>query len=166
MKRFTFILTLVFALGLPLGAFAMSHGGSSHDHGAKNEKKMDHSAHGAHGDHGEMIMIGDLTVDGVKGAAHLNDVGEAMKKAGMDATHHLMVMFMDVKTGKPITEGRAAAKITAPDGTTGNAVRLIGMEGHFGADIALKQKGEYTFEVGTKLPDGKSRQFTFKHAVK
>ncbi|MBE0597057.1 MAG: hypothetical protein IH614_07300 [Desulfuromonadales bacterium] len=165
MKQLTLLLTLMFALSLPVGAFAMSHGGSGHDHGSKASKKSATDAHGTQGAHDQMVLVGVATVDGVKGEAHLNDVEAAMKRAGMEATHHLMIMFMDVKSGKPITEGRVAAKVTLPDGTSGDPVRLIGMDGHFGADIPLKQKGEYTFEVGTRLPDDKTRQFTFKHQL-
>lgn len=160
MKKRNFLaVSLFFALFLPLAtAFAVSHEHQGMDHGTMN--KMDHGARGG------MAMLGDVTLEGVKAMAHLNDVGAAMKKAGLDATHHLMVAFADAKTGKQITEGSVAAKITGPDGKAGGPVKLVGMEGHFGADIALKQKGDYTFEVGSKLPDGKVRQFEFKHTLK
>jgi hypothetical protein len=149
-----FIATLI--LLLPLTAFA-----ASHEHGTM--KGMDH---GSMAKDGAMIMVGDDTEDGVKGMAHLKDVSAAMSKMGMDATHHFMVLFADVKSGKPITEGTAAVKITGPDGKAADPVRLIAMEGHFGADVVLKQKGEYSFEVGTKLPDGQKRTFEFKQTLK
>jgi hypothetical protein len=165
-KRVSLLLTLLTLLSLPFSALAMNHGNSGHDHGDK--KKMDHGSHGASdmAGHENMIMIGDATVDGVKAMAHLNDVGAEMKKAGMDATHHLMIAFADAGTGKQITEGSVAAKVTGPDGKTAAPIRLVGMEGHFGADIALKQKGEYRFEIGSKLPDEKKRTFEFRHTLK
>ena len=36
----------------------------------------------------------------------------------------------------------------------------------FGADIALTAKGAYRFTVGTRLADGKKRQFEFEYTVK
>jgi hypothetical protein len=41
----------------------------------------------------------------------------------------------------------------------------MGMEGHFGADIVLPEKGEYHFKVGTKLADGQKREYHFHHTV-
>ena len=43
---------------------------------------------------------------------------------------------------------------------------LVVMDGMFGADLALIEKGEYRFTVGTKLADGKKRQFVFKYPAK
>jgi hypothetical protein len=40
------------------------------------------------------------------------------------------------------------------------------MDGHFGADIVLPEKGKYLFKVGTKLPDGKTRQYEFGYTLK
>lgn len=152
-------LVLLFLLSLPLSALAMSH-----DHGGHGGQAMDHGAMAM--DHGNMIMVGDDVEDGVKASAHLKDVAAAMKKAGQPFTHHFMVIFADQQTGQAITEGTAALKVTGPDGKTAEAIKLIGMEGHFGADVVLPQKGEYTFEVGTKLPDGKKRTFQFKQSLK
>jgi hypothetical protein len=42
----------------------------------------------------------------------------------------------------------------------------MGMGNHFGADVALSEKGEYQFQVGSKLADGKTRQFHFSYTVK
>ena len=49
--------------------------------------------------------------------------------------------------------------IEDPDGTVGDAIKLMGMDGHYGADITLNKKGMYHFKIGTKLPDGKKRTF-------
>jgi len=94
--------------------------------------------------------------------AHLKDVKAAMAKMGMPTTHHIMVMFVDVASGKPVESGVAAVKIEGPDGKQSEAIKLMGMQGHFGADVELPTAGEYEFKVGTKLADGKKRQYEFK----
>ena len=40
------------------------------------------------------------------------------------------------------------------------------MEGSFGTDVALNQKGKYVFEVDTKLGQGEKRQFSFEYIAK
>lgn len=163
------ILVATLVVSLPAGALAMSHGHG--DHGKKEAvEKMDHKGHQGHASqemHDGMVMLGDEVKDDVKGAAHLKDVSAAMAKMGMKENYHFMIMFMDTKTGQPIETGTAAVKITDPSGKEAGApVELMGMEGHFGADIALPEKGEYHFKVGTKLPDGKKRQYHFHYTVK
>jgi len=171
-KICTILLTALFALSVPLMASAMSHEKEHMEHG-----KMEKMEHGSmegmkHEEHGGMmmekgmVMLGEKTEDGVKAMAHLNDVKDAMAKMGMKETHHFMVMFMDVKSGEPITEGTVAVKIEGPAGKTSDPVKLMGMEGHFGADIVLTEKGKYEFKVGTKLPDGQKRQYEFEYEVK
>lgn len=171
-KSLVKILVAMFVLSLPVGAMAMSHGHT--DHGKKEsvektEKKGhdDHSSHGSHDMEGGMAMLGDEVKEGVKGAAHLKDVSEAMAKLDRKENYHFMIMFMDTQTGKPIEEGTVAVKITDPKGKEmGAPVELLGMDGHFGADIALTEKGKYHFKVGSKLPDGKVRQHHFHYLVK
>ena len=131
------------------------------------------SKHGGHAGHGgkdaahtEMLVLGLQTVAGVKAESHLEDVRAAMARMKMKETHHLMVLFVDEATGKPIEEGTAAVKITDPAGKESDAIRLIAMDGHFGADLALAQRGKYLFRVGTRLPDGQTRQFEFSHTLK
>lgn len=165
------ILVAMFVVSLPAGVLAMSHGHADHDKKEAAEK-MEPKGHEGHGHgsqemHGGMAMLGDEIKDGVKGAAHLKDVSEAMAKMGMKENYHFMIMFMDTKTGKPIETGAAAVKIIDPAGKeTGAPVELMAMDGHFGADIFLDQKGEYHFKVGTKLPDGKKRQYQFHYVIK
>jgi hypothetical protein len=157
MKKTMAVLVAVALLAiLPLTqAMAMHHNKKSgHDHG--------HDMAG----HEEMVMVGEKTVEGVRGEAHLNDVEAEMKRAGMPMTHHFMIVFEDHMSKEAITEGRVALRVTHPDGNTANPVRLVGMDGHFGADITLTQRGDYAFEVGSNLPDGKTRQFEFTHAIK
>ena len=52
-----------------------------------------------------MMMLGNQTENGVKAMAHIKDIHEGMAKMGMEQTHHLMLMFMDTATGKPIAGG-------------------------------------------------------------
>lgn len=173
MKTLKLLLTLslMALLSLTTQALAMDHGSSPKDmdkgmdHGSMN-KSMDHGKDGHMGMNmeGHMMMLGTAEVDGVTAMAHLNDVHEAMAKAGMAKTHHLMIAFEGAQ-GK-IEKGAVAVKVTRPDGTTEKPAMLMGMQGHFGVDLELKEKGTYTFEVGTKLADGKKRQFTFSHEVK
>jgi len=115
---------------------------------------------------GGMIMLEVKTEDGVRGMVHLSDVSEAMAKMGMKENFHFMVMFNDNATDAPIAEGTVALKITDPAGKETEALALMLTDGMFGADIALIEKGAYRFTVGTKLADGKKRQFVFEYTLK
>ena len=141
----------LFLLTIPLAALAMDHGKMEGMDGGMMDG---------------MVMLGNQTVDGVKAMAHLKDIHEAMAKMGMDKTNHLMVMFMDTKTGQPISEGSAAVKIKDPSGEVSEPIMLMGMPGGFGADITLPQKGAYTFEIGSKLADGQLRKYDFNYTLK
>ena len=77
-----------------------------------------------------------------------------------------MVGFEEEGNGTMVTKGRAAVKVTGPDGQTGNAITLTSKDGIFRGDIALKQPGKYTFVVGAKLTDDKTRQFSFVYELK
>ena len=137
--------------------------------GQDSQEKMQGMESMGHGDEkvaADMIMIGEQVVDGVKGMAHLKDVKDAMAKMGMKETHHFMMMFRNVKEGKAITTGSVAVKIKGPDGKEGPAIKLMGMEEHFGADVVLDKKGTYVFTVGTQLSDGVKRQFVIKSVIK
>lgn len=149
-KLFGTFLGIMF-LAFPLTVFAAMEHGMGHE-------AMDMN--------GNMIMVGDAEQDGVKAMAHLKDVAAAMQKMGMQSTHHLMVMFVDQKTGKPIESGNAAVKVTGPDGKKSEPIKMMGMQGHFGADITLAQPGKYHFAIGTMLTDGKKRQFDFDFTLK
>jgi hypothetical protein len=117
---------------------------------------------------GDMALIGDQVVDGVKAMAHImvyDDAARAaMAKMGMDATHHLMMLFVDEQS-RPIAGGSAALKVRTKDGEAGNPVKLMPMKmemgAGFGGDFTLAEKGEFRFLVGTKLEDGQKRQFEF-----
>ncbi len=175
-KKFSVIVAGALFLALPLGASAMEgmeHGMKMKKEGMEHGKKMKGMEHGSMEgmEHAGMkmdentIMLGEEVEQGVKAMGHVKDVGEAMAKMGMKETHHFAVMFMDTETGKMIEEGTVALKIEDPAGKEGPPVMLMGMQGHFGADITLPEKGEYHFKVGTKLPDGEKRQYDFHYTV-
>lgn len=157
------IVVLVFGLLLlaPFHVLAAPTGEGSHD----KMQGMESMGHGDEKVAAGMIMLGEQVVDGVKGMAHFKDVKDAMAKMGMKETHHFMMMFRD-KDGKTITTGNVAVKIKGPDGKEGPAIKLMGMEEHFGADVVLDKKGTYVFTVGTQLSDGAKRQFVIKSEVK
>jgi hypothetical protein len=169
--NFLLLLALLSLALLPAAALA-----ASHEHGAPpagqaqpgHEMPMGHqmSGHEMAMEHAQMIMLGDKVVEGVKAEAHLSDVKEVMAKAGMKETHHLMVLFQEAETGKAVAAGTAALKIKGPDGVESAPLPLMGMEGHFGADITLSAPGIYAFTIGTKLADGKTRQFEYSYELK
>ena len=168
-SRLSLFFTAVFVLSLPFGVQAMSpseHAG----HGAATSEKAEnvdaHASHGAAAMHGNMLDLGSISEKGVKANAHLNDVAEAMAKAGRPYTHHFMVMFVNEKSGELSEEGTVAVKIRNPVGEESLPLRLEGMDGHFGADIILEQKGAYEFSVGTALTDGVKRQYQFSFEYK
>ncbi len=115
---------------------------------------------------GKQIMLPMLEVDGVSAMAHLKDIKAAMAKMGLTATNHFMVMFTSQKSGKQLTDGMAALKITNPAGKISPPVMLMAMNGTFGSDITLTKLGLYKLDVGTKLTDGRKRVFHFTYTVK
>lgn len=156
MKKSLFTCCLVVLLALPGISFAMKHDMAGMDHGSMSKKGDMHKG---------MITVGEQTVDGVKAVVYLNDVKATMAKMGMKETHHLMIHFYNAKSGKTIEEGVVAVKIKGPDGKEGEAIKMIGMDAHFGADIVLEQKGAYLFTTGTQLADGVKRQFELKYEL-
>ncbi|MDA3903357.1 MAG: hypothetical protein PF441_07930 [Desulfuromusa sp.] len=164
MEKKIFILILAALLIVPATNFA------SGDRGEHNKKighemvKMDHGdmkdmdSVGMSTD-GKMYLLGTHEVDGVKGMAHMNDVRKQMAEHGMKQTHHIMIAFEDVANGDAVEIGSVAVKIEDPDENISEAIKLVGMDGHYGADVILDKKGMYHFKFGTKLVDGKKRMF-------
>ncbi len=157
MKKTLFTCCLVVLLALPGISFAMKHDMTGMDHGSMSKKGDVHKG---------IITVGEQTVDGVKAIVYLNDVKATMAKMGMKETHHLMIHFYNAKDGKTIEDGVVAVKIKGPDEKEGGAIKMIGMEAHFGADIVLDRKGAYQFTAGTQLADGVKRQFELKYELK
>jgi hypothetical protein len=165
-------------LCLPLIVSAASHQENG-SHGYEKATEMDSNAEMKHNDHGDsshhagteasagsMVIVGSMVSKGVKGMAHLKDVTETMAAMGMKTTHHFMIAFVDVTTGEQIESGTVALKITNPDAKVGEVVELVGMDGHFGADVTLEMAGEYHFKLDTKLVDGQKRKYHFHQVVK
>jgi hypothetical protein len=111
---------------------------------------------------GTMAIVGSMSSKGVKGMAHIKDVKETMSKMGMKSTHHFMIAFVNEETGEQVEKGAVALKLTNPNAKS-ETIEMIGMDGHFGADIVLDMKGEYHFKLGTKLEDGVKRRYHFHH---
>lgn len=161
MKHLAAMVFIILVAIVPVGTFAMSHGQSATTE--SNQKKHQQGGHAALSADDLMYILGEESSNGVRGMAHLNDVRETMAKMHLAMTHHFMIAFVDEKTGEQIETGKAALKIKGPDGETSEPVELVGMQGHFGADIKLDQPGQYQFMVGTVLPDGVKRAFDFRY---
>lgn len=158
MKRTAVVIAAIaFAVTAPLAA-----GAAQHEHGSM---QMEHGGH--------MMDMGKVAheevIDGVKATFKVMDMKEQMKgmemPKGMKETHHLMVEFKDVKSGKPLTAGEVKVKIVGPDKSE-QVKDLMGMEGHFGADFDLSKKGKYGVMAKSKLKDGKVRNAKFWYVVK
>ena len=160
MKKMTVLMTAVLALSAS-AVFAADHEG--HDHGSMDM---------GHGDH-SMMEMGNVAhqevIDGVKTTFKVMSMKEHMKEMdmpkGMKETHHIMVEFKDVKSGKALTEGYVKVKVQNPD-KSDQSKDLMGMQGHFGADFDLSMKGKYGVMSKFQLKDGKVRQSKFWHTVK
>ena len=140
------------ALSSPLASFAAM----DHDHGAMS---MEHGAH----------MMGKVAhievVDGVKATFSVLDIKAKMKEMGMKETNHIMVVFTDAKSGKQLSDGEVKVKVQGPDKSE-QVKDLMGMEGGFGADFTMPQKGKYGVMAKFKLADGKVRSVKFFYTVK
>jgi hypothetical protein len=176
MKRWTItLLAVMFAMGMPMAAMAMSHEShEGHDHGKSEEmmhKGHEMEGHGdmKHADQGGLMKIGESSAKGVKAIAKVKtydaETVASMSKMGMDGTHHLMLFFTDEASGAEIVKGTVAIKVKGPGDSKAKAVKLMQMGSGFGADVAMTEKGHYDLEVGTKLEDGKKRQFKFHQMV-
>ena len=173
MKHLTIILTIALALAAIPALASAGCGNCSVDHKSAGDKKEAVAAKGHEGhDHsgmaaaGGMLDLGAKAEKGVKAMAEMKDVRAAMAKAGMKTTHHFMISFADEKSGQALDAGTVAVKVVDPAGTVTGPMALMGMQGHFGADVILDKKGEYTFQVGSKLADGQVRQYEFKTTIK
>lgn len=126
--------------------------------------------HGDHGGHQGDIAHQEV-IDGVKATfkimsmkEHLRALNMKMPK-GKRETHHFAVEFKDVKSGKALTAGEVKVKVQSPDKSS-QTKDLIGMQGHFGADLDLSKKGKYGVMCKFLLKDGKVRNAKFWYTVK
>jgi len=156
MKRIVLMLAAILALTVP-AAFAAEHG-----HGGGHE--MGHGGHQGDVAHEEVV-------DGVKATFKVMSMKEHMKAMkmelpkGMKETHHVAVEFKDVKSGKSLTEGEVKVKVQNPD-KSDQTKDLVGMQGHFGADFIMANKGKYGVMCKFLLKDGKTRSSKFWYNVK
>lgn len=159
MKKMTVLVAALFALTAPVASFAMDH--SMHDHDGMSEHK----------DHNMGKVAHEEVVDGVKATFMVQTMAESMKAMGMEMpmgvkeTHHLHVEFKDAKSGKALTEGEVKVKVQGPDKVE-QTKDLMGMQGHFGADFDLSNKGKYGVMCKFQLKDGKTRSAKFWYTVK
>ena len=156
------------AVGAMLAAPAAAMDNMSQGHG---------DAKGGHGAHGGMETMGDKVFSGKvgpwAGEARLVDMKAQMEKSGVSAkalaklpaSHHLMVILSDPKTGKPVTEVTGTAEIAGPDKASSSKVTLIVMGGHIGADVNLPTAGKYSFNVSAE-GGGKKGSATFGYVLK
>ena len=174
MKRLIIaVMAVVFAMGMPSFVIAMSHAehGSDdkamqkgHDMGMDHGKEMSHDMHKDHAKGGEddFVEVGKDTQDGVVATVKIKTYDEEtvnkMKAMGMAATHHVMVFFADEKSGDAIAAGKAALKVKGSGDDSAKPAMLMLMDNGFGTDVNLEGM-MITFEIGTKLEDGKKRQF-------
>ncbi len=175
MKRLTLaMIALIIAMGMPVLATAMDHSAHGKDMAddMKEHGDMAHEDQGKHKGHdmakmdmsgaegGDFVEIGKDTQKGVVATAKVKTYDEktmvSMEKMGMHATHHVMVFFTDEKTGEAVASGKAALKIKGSDA---KPAMLMLMGSGFGGDVTVGE-GMATFEIGTKLEDGKKRQFS------
>jgi hypothetical protein len=160
MKKMTVLIAAALVLAAPAAFAAMDHDHDSMpmDHGSM---KMDHD--------GGMMAMGrtahEEVVDGVKATFKVIDIREKMEAMGMRETHHIMVMFTDAKSGRPLGEGVVTVKVLGPDKSE-QVKDLMGMEGGFGSDYSLPKKGKYDVMTKFKLSDGKVRSVKFRYMVK
>jgi len=155
MKKITVMIAALFALAAPAASFAAM------DHGSMD---MGHAGHQGDVAHEEVV-------DGVKATFKVMSMKEHMKTMNMELpkdlkeTHHLAVEFKDAKTGKALTEGEVKVKVQNPD-KSAQSKDLMGMQGHFGADLDLSKKGKYGVMCKFQLKDGKVRSAKFWYTVK
>ena len=158
MKKMTVLIAAVLALSAPLAALAMDHESMPMEHGSM---KMEHG--------GGMMAMGKLAheevVDGVKTSFRVIDIKAKMKEMGMKETHHIMVGFTDDKSGNELSKGEAKVKVQGPDKSE-QVKDLMAMEGGFGSDFTMPEKGKYGVMAKFKLNDGKVRSVKFWYNVK
>jgi hypothetical protein len=143
------------AFGALLSAPVAAMDNMTHGHG---DTKAGHGAHDGHG----MEQMGDRIFSGKvgpwEGEARLVDMKAQMEKAGVSAktlstlkaSHHLMLVLSDPKTGKPVSGVAGTAEVTGPGKDSSSKVTLVVMGGHIGADVNLPKAGKYSFRVNVE----------------
>jgi len=148
------------------GLGAMMPGQGMGGHGSMAGQGM----HGAQ----DMMQMGSRVYSGNigqwTGEARMIDMKAQMAASGVQAqgtmmnTHHIALALTDPKTKAHVTDGTGTVTVTAPDKST-KTYDIMGMQGHFGADVNLPKPGRYTFNVKL-VSGGKSGTATFHYTVK
>ncbi len=166
--------TLVLLLNPAWAADHSGHAGHSqggdHAGGAAGHKGHDQTAHQPGGK-----PLAENKVEGYTLNYYLHDLGErkqmmksmeGMEMHGMsnspDITNHLMVFVKDAQ-GK-LVSGKIGFVVAGPDGKESKTLTM-GMGGGYGADVSLKQAGEYTIKTKAVI-DGKTITDEIKYTVK
>lgn len=124
----------------------------------------DHAAHRGGVAHEEVV-------DGVKATFRVTGIADELRAKGvvvpkgLKETHHLAVEFKDARSGKILSSGVARVRVQGPGNFTVTK-DLVGMDGHFGADLELSQPGKYGIMCGFVPEDGKARQVRFWYEIK
>ncbi len=123
---------------------------AGHDMGKEKDVHAGHdmSSEAMENSHGGM-MIHSSMVDGYHLSYELIDMMAKMKgmknMPEMKATHHLM-MFIKSHGGEEVKSGTVGFLIENPDGTKQKKMAM-GMGAGYGADVELRQAGNYTITV-------------------
>lgn len=111
----------------------------------------------------DMRLVGEMTTIGVRATAYIGaiDSGE-----NSDATHKVVVTFVNEKSGVPLAKALVGIKHRKLFGDTSKPIWMKSNPDQpelFIAYVSLKKRGTYLFIVGSKLEDDKKRQFTFQY---
>ncbi len=172
-------LLVILSVSMPANAGEKGHGAMPGMSGGKTMEGHG-SMSGMHGEskmegHG-MMKMGDQVFEGKvgpwKAEARLVDMKAQMAKskvsekmmAKMKHTHHVMFSLEDPEAKKPVTEGKGTVTVTGPDRKQVK-YDLMGMQGHFGADITLDKPGKYGFSADIESGGNKGTA-SFHHTVK
>ena len=124
---------------------------------------------GAH----DMMKMGTRVYSGKvghwTGEARMIDMKAQMEASGVKAhgammnTHHVAFALTDPATKAHVTEGTGSITVIGPDQSK-HTYDIMGMQGHFGADVNLPKPGKYTFHVELES-GGKTGTATFRYTV-
>lgn len=127
--------SLVFA-GMDMKEAEHDHSKMDHNSGHEMQEETDHSGH---------EMQDDITIvksGGYKFTFDLIDMKEKMKSMDMKGmTHHLMV-FVEDKSGKKVTDAKVKYKVFAPSKLMSETMAMAMNDG-YGADVSMSEKGKY-----------------------
>ena len=114
---------------------------------------------------GNRINLGKDVRRGVEAQVYLEsqqqlDINQPLQG---DLHHFLIsVVFTDVRTKKNIREGEVAARTILPSGRSkATTIRLEIQGNSWTGMLALPSAGETTIKLGSKLPDGKKRIYSY-----